>query len=206
MISARAGQPRTGDSGRFVVIVGPDGVGKTTLARNLLARYDGPTAYFHFRPPVRGPVRSMPRTHPRPAPSKGKKRGSVVLGWLRLGRNFVWFWLAYLATVLPTVRRGALVVGDRWAYGYVAQPYALKYYGPEWLARLAVRALPEPDVVLSLVADPVVIHARKQELEIGEIETEIELWGELSASHVVVLDASPAPETIAETAARIIGI
>ena len=48
------------------------------------------------------------------------------------------FWVSYLATVRPSVKHGALVVADRWAYVYIAQPFAARYYGPNALARAGV--------------------------------------------------------------------
>lgn len=205
MTEKRSGSTRK-RFGLFIVIVGPDGVGKTTLARELLFRYQGPTGYFHFRPPVRGPMRSMPPEWPKPPPSKGLKKGSIALGWLRLARNFVWFWVSYVVTVLPALRQGTLVVGDRWAYGYLAQPYALKYFGPNWLAALALGAMPQPDVVLNLTARPDLIHSRKQELTMEEIESELSTWAGLPARRMLTLDTSSPPDVVAAAAAERIGI
>ena len=78
--------------GAFVVIVGPDGVGKTTVARTLIERFNGPTGYFHFRPPLRGPLPSAPPNRSGPSPGKGEPGGSALLGWLRLARNVARFW------------------------------------------------------------------------------------------------------------------
>lgn len=74
--------------------------------------------------------------------------------------------LGYLVRIRPAVRQGALVMGDRWAYGYLVQPRALKFYGPVWMARLAVRLLPQPEVVVNLVAPAEVIRSRKAELSL----------------------------------------
>lgn len=187
---------RRAGRGAFVVIVGPDGVGKTTVARTLLERFDGPTGYFHFRPPLRGPLPSAPPDRSAPSPGKGEPGGSAFLGWLRLARNVARFWAGYTLTVGPAVRKGALVVADRWAYGYVAQPLALRFYGPETLARLALRLLPQPDLVANLTAPPAVIRKRKQELSEEAISVELGRWTHIPTGRRRDIDATGDPEAI----------
>jgi hypothetical protein len=174
-VGKRADRARTG-SGAFVVMVGPDGVGKTTVARELIAAYEGSARYFHFRPAVFSELSTEPPLHQAAPPDKGPSGGSRVLGWIRLLRSYAYFWLGHLARVRPAVRRGELVVGDRWAYGYLVQPRAMKYFGPRWLAEWAIRALPRPDLVANLRAPAAVVHTRKQELTLGEIDTELDHW------------------------------
>ena len=106
--------------GRFVVLVGPDGVGKTSVARALLAQHEGQAAYFHFLPPLRGPLLRSLGPAPAPPP-KALPGGWPVLGWLRLLRNVVRCWMGYLATVRPALQRRWLIIGDRWMFGYVCR-------------------------------------------------------------------------------------
>lgn len=167
--------------GAFVVLVGPDGVGKTTVARELIDAYTGPTAYFHFRPTVLTPLAKAPPDWSPSPPDKGHGEGWRLLGWVRLVRSYLFFWTGYLCRVRPALRRGALVVGDRWAFGYVTQPRSVKFYGPSWLARLALRTLPQPDLVANLRAPADLVHARKQELTLDEIGTELDAWSNLEA-------------------------
>ena len=162
-------------AGRFIVVVGPDGVGKTTVARTLLERAEGPTGYVYFRPPLSGSLPALPPTGPRPRGNKNPPRQAAVRGWLRLLKNLVWFWVGYLRTVRPLVRAGGVVVGDRWGYGYVIQPGPLRFYGPAGLARLGVRLLPQPDLVVNLTAPPDVVVARKDELTAEEVAAELQV-------------------------------
>lgn len=188
--------------GSFVVIVGPDGVGKTTVARALVAAAGPPTGYFHFRPLVFSPMPDAPPDFMEPAIDKGAKEGSRLLGWVRIGRNLIRFWAGYLLRVRFAIARGSLVIGDRWAYGYLVQPAALKFYGPAWLARLAVRLLPEPDLVANLTAPIEVIRHRKRELTRAEISAELTAWRGLPARHLQDFDTEAKPDQIADRILR----
>ena len=197
---ARPARPPT--AGGLVALTGPDGVGKTTVARALLDDHEGPTGYVHFRPPTRGALEPGPPAHSVPSPPKdfGPERWwNVAGGWARLGRSFVRFWAGYLGTVRPAVRRGALVVADRWVYGYVVQPRALKFYGPDWLARLVVAWMPRPDAVAVLLAPPAVVQARKDELTLPEIEAELARWRDFHLHDPFLVDATHMPAEIAAT-------
>jgi thymidylate kinase len=188
--------PASTASGRFVVLVGPDGVGKTTVARALLAHHHGPAAYFHFLPPVRGPLAGAPG-HMMSVPPKAAPGGWRVLGWMRLIRNGARCWIGYLNAVRPALQRRWLVVGDRWMYGYLVQPDALRFRGPDALARLAMRLLPRPHLVVNLAAPPHVIRARKQELSVSQIERELLAWSSMRLSNVRTFDATRMPDEIA---------
>jgi thymidylate kinase len=115
----------------------------------------------------------------------------------RIARNYLRFWLGYLFKVRPALARGTLVVADRWAYGYMVQPHALKFFGPAWLARVAVTSLPAPDLVANLTAPPDVIRGRKQELTETQIEAELAAWATLPAPHIESFDTQGSPEAVA---------
>lgn len=184
-------------AGRFVVVVGPDGVGKTTVARALLEQHDGPTGYVYFRPPLTGSLPAQPPTGPRPRGNKNPPAQLAVVGWLRLIKNVVWFWLGYRSTVRPLLDAGGLVVGDRWGYGYVIQSGPLRFYGPAWLARLGVRALPQPDLVVNLSAPPDVVVARKDELTAAEVAAELEVCRHLPVRRLETFDATSSAAEVA---------
>jgi len=183
---------------KFVVVVGPDGVGKSTFAERLLDELAPDGRYFHFRPPLRGPLAScVPDSVPLP---KRTQPSPIVVGWVRLAVSVARFWLGYLGSVKPELRRGRTVIADRWAYGYVVQPIPLGFSGPRWLARSAVALLPRPDVVFNLATSSETVRARKAELTLDEIERELRGWAQIPG-RVVTIDASRSPEAMVSEAA-----
>jgi thymidylate kinase len=192
-----AAAPVATGGGRFVILVGPDGVGKTTVARAIIDQHEGSAAYFHFLPPVWGPMSATPEPNPPPPPPKARAGGFRVLGWIRLLRNAIKCWMGYFNTIRPALKRNCLVVGDRWMYGYLVQPDALRFCGPERLARAVVRLLPRPDLIVNLSAPSQLIGMRKQELTASQIEQELLAWSSLRMPNMQTLDASRSPQAIA---------
>lgn len=184
--------------GHFIALVGPDGSGKTSLATEILNRFDH-SGYVHFRPGLDGRLPPGPEAETAPIINKHPDAGSFLASVARLLRSLVLFWFGYLRTVRPALRAGATVVADRWGYGYVGQPSALRYNGPDRLASLAVALLPRPDVVVSLSADPRIIAARKAELTVAEIEQELERWASLPVSGVMKVTTDKPPADLAAT-------
>lgn len=184
--------------GRLIILVGPDGVGKTTIARAVIEHYPGPAAYFHFLPPVCGPLARAPAPDSTLRPAKAGPGGSRLLGWIRLLRNATRCWAGYVSTVRPALNRRWLVVGDRWMYGYLVQPDALKFRGPGLLARTVVRLLPRPHLIINLSAPPHLIRVRKQELTVAQIERELRAWSALRLPNLQTVDATAPPRAIAE--------
>jgi thymidylate kinase len=105
--------------------------------------------------------------------------------------------MGYFNTIRPALKRNCLVVGDRWMYGYLVQPDALRFGGPERLARAVVRLLPRPDLIVNLSAPSQLIGMRKQELTASQIEQELLAWSSLRMPNMQTLDASRPPQTIA---------
>jgi thymidylate kinase len=105
--------------------------------------------------------------------------------------------VGYLTTVRPALNQRWLIIGDRWMYGYVVQPDALRFHGPEVLARAVLRLLPRPHLIVNLVAPPHVIRERKQELTLSQIEHELLAWSSLRVANVQTLDATRSPSDIA---------
>lgn len=179
-------------AGKFLVVVGPDGVGKSTFASAVL-RMAGPEGrYFHFRPPLHQLDQEVPA---HAAPPKRIPGGGKLAGWARIVIALIRFWAGYWLAIRPELRRGSVVVGDRWAYGYLVQPLPLGFFGPAWLAEAVIRLLPTPDIVVNLAAPAETIRSRKTELEYDEIISELAAW-QLIPAPLLTLDATWEPERL----------
>lgn len=192
--------------GTFVVLVGPDGVGKTSVARELIHQFEGCTGYFHFRPPFWSTLDDMPGPEVGPRTVKSRTPENPVIGLARLARSLLSFWAGYLRRIRPAVRRGCLVIGDRWAYGYVLQPRALGYSGPAWLARMALGMMPRPDTLVALQAPSDLVLSRKQELTAEEVLFESEAVRSLRRPQAIVFQSIDPPDVVARRIIQQLGI
>jgi len=96
---------------------------------------------------------------------------------LRLARSALIFNAYYLIRIRPLLKNGCVVVADRWAYNYLAQPRSVRYYGPARAARFVVHHLIwHPDHLFVLTASSAVIRSRKTELTAQEIRDEARRW------------------------------
>jgi thymidylate kinase len=200
---ASVAQPGAG-SGTFVAFIGPDGVGKTSVIREVAARAKRSfrdVAYFHFRPPIFQQLsRIVPdggACIPKPARHRWWNR---PLSPLRLLRNVIRFRAGYRARVAPVLAHGGLVLADRYIYGYYYAPGDLKYYGPDRLVGPLLRLVAHPDLVFCMYADPAVVRARKPELSAEAIAAQMATCLRVSATHprFVAIDANRPVPVIAD--------
>jgi len=213
---ARKGPPADRRAGLFAVLVGLDGSGKTTLARNLAAlvahgRHFAGMRYFHWLPGLR-PAFEFPLPEPGNQPRKEKLESGFVQSLLsaaRLAKNLFRARLAYWLTLRPLLRRGCLVLVDRYFYNYHLDPDSVKYAGPTWLLARAQKWFPRPDIVILLRAPMEVLRHRKQELPTAEIVRQAVTLDamEFDAGRVVRADAGlPADEVARKTMTEIINV
>ena len=192
--------------GKFCVLVGLDGAGKTTLARNLagLGGQEGALAgvrYFHWVPSWRQSF-ACPLPEPGNQPRKSGVHAGVVqavLSIARLVRNLIRAQLAWWWRLRPMRNRGYLVLVDRYFYNYYLDPVSVRYYGPRWMLDRLSRWFPKPEIVITLSAPPAVLRQRKQELSEVEILQQAAALRQLKfpTPHVIAADGSEPADVVA---------
>ena len=203
----QSSHPPNSSNGTFVVLLGLDGSGKTTLARNLTilaSEINSPprVRYQHWLPAV-GTTREFPLPEPSNQPRKRKLAAGFVqsgLSVLRLTKNLVRAHLAWWMRLRPLRNSGYLVLVDRYFYNYYLDPVSVKYYGPRWVLDVLTRLFPKPEIVITLSAPPEILLRRKQELSEAEMREQAEVLKQLqfTTPHVIAADASEPAAQVAE--------
>jgi thymidylate kinase len=162
-------------TGFFVTIMGPDGVGKSTLTQHLV-RTVAPAfdreKLFHWRPVLlwrRRPVCDSTSPHSLPV-----RRPFQSIS--RLCAHLLDYWFGYWLLIRPLLARSGLVVFDRYFDDLMIDPERYRYGGPQWFVRFLRRLIPKPDLVLVLDAPEAVVLSRKQELTPAELNRQRQLY------------------------------
>lgn len=190
--------------GQWMVLVGLDGSGKTTLARHLLEvapnfGWDR-LRYGHFLPP-RGLLPEFPWPTQEKVPRKkalAAKGSQRVLSLVRLARNLLRAQgLRFLAL---RRNRPDLLVLDRYLYNYWLDPVSVRFVGSSAVVEKALHWIPRPDLVVVLRARPELLASRKGELSREEMARQEQLLESLPLKNVPVLelDSGRPPQELAE--------
>ncbi len=155
-------------AGLFVAVLGPDGVGKSTLIDGItdtFSRVLRSNQNYHWRPGFLGwKKRPAEITNPHGQPPRG-----TLASMLHLTFFFVDYWLGYFFDIRVRIARFSFVMFDRYFHDVLVDPKRYRYGGPKWYANLLSRWVPEPDIVIRLDADEQLIFSRKPELLPDEI-------------------------------------
>ena len=192
---ARVARLRKSMTGRTVLLCGPDGTGKSTLAAGLVRSLAAtrPVKHVHHRAPVlpKRTVETVTRPHARPPYARW-------LSLLKLGYLFVDVALGWRFQIRPFIRSGGWLVMERGWWDLAVDPRRYRLDVPTSLIRQLGRLVPRPDLVLVLDAPVAAVLARKSELDGYELTRQMDLWRTVLPKRlkVVFLDATRSIDVI----------
>jgi len=184
-------------TGFSIAILGPDGVGKSTLIDGLrrtmlpaFRRID----QLHFRPKTFEPKGDdSPHTNPHGAKPRPAPVALAKLFYYYLDHLF-----GYLTIVRPLKCRSSLVIFDRCFDDIIVDPRRFRIGGFTLIARMLRRLLPKHDLVIVLDASPEVVFARKRELSLDELRRQRQVFASFvtQKSNYLQIDAGREPEAV----------
>ena len=197
----------TNPHGLFIVLIGPDGSGKSTTANNLIESeiktLFQKKHYFHGHFPYLPEMKkilSFFGLHKGSSVSSENPRAIHPFGTLRsilypvyygfnyfLGHFFIW----------QVKAKAGLIIFDRYFYDYFIQKQFINC--PKWLLNLIEKLIPKPDIIIYLKNNPEVIHVRKSELTIEEIKRQSLICEEITRRHPqnsVIIETTTPEEVI----------
>jgi thymidylate kinase len=215
-----------------VALIGPDGAGKTTMARRLVNTFPLPIRYLYMGVNIESSNVALPTSRliekikqlrnkkSGAARSSGhvsqerKRKKSGVLASLRAGLRLVnrlseeWY-RQFLSWKYQ--RKGHIVVYDRhFQFDFERNKNGTKDNGfhlTDWLHRWCLANLyPRPDLVIYLDAPAEVLYARKREATLEYLESRRQAFlqqGKQIPNFVVIDSTQPLERVYSEVAARI---
>jgi hypothetical protein len=197
----RIGSP----AGLSILLVGPDGAGKSAVAERLptaCAAMFRRASRSHWRPGILPrPGAIVGRTASDPTQPHRRRAFGRVPSALLVG----YYWFDFLAGALlrdaPMKVRSGLIVRERGWWDLAVDPRRYRLRIAPGAVRALGRLLPAPDLVILLRSDASVLHARKPELEPPELERQLVAWDSALpvAVPVVRIDVSrPLEEVLGE--------
>lgn len=191
--------------GLYLIIVGPDGAGKSTIAAALM-NSDGRSRTslpMHWRPEFLPRLGSLVGRAPGdPSTPHARPPRPALLSSLFLAYYWIDFFLGSWLKIRPLVRRGEVVVMERGWFDFAVDPRRYRLSVSPAVVRLVGWLLPRPDLVLVLDAPDETLLRRKKELPGPELRRQMHLWRDFrfpGRTRKVVIDAArPLREVVRE--------
>jgi len=171
-------------TGMLITILSPDGGGKSSVSKEVLDKLLGlfrATKYIHWRPGLLPQLRALfNRTEGEVSPyvtrphSVGNQNRIVsFLRWVYYSLDFI---VGYYLKLLPMKIQTTAIMMDRYYYDIIIDPMRYGFNLPNWLLKIILPIIPKPDLSIFLDNSPEVLHTRKHELPLDELERQVKSW------------------------------
>jgi thymidylate kinase len=189
-------------TGISLAVLGSDGSGKSTLLANLERLLKPCFRYqqtFHFRPAMFQKKKQGVISDPHGKPPRG-----LLMSWLKVFYYFADHWAGWFLKVLPGRSRSTLIIFDRNFDDLLVDQKRYRLKGSSALVRVLRRLLPKADRAFVLSASARLLHQRKPELPIAELEAQQSRLQQLAANGTpyVLVSAEQPPEQVANSVCR----
>ncbi|HWB87792.1 MAG TPA: hypothetical protein VG872_01115 [Acidimicrobiia bacterium] len=186
--------------GMYLMLVGPDGVGKTTLRQTLTRSLAEEHRVWSGR--LSGPFTGSRRRRAEPGRTRAGAGRWWIPSWVKVLYLYLDAWSRWMTWTRRWIEGGGWVVTERgwWDIAVYPERYRVRRVGR--LHRALGALPPHPDLILVLETDPGTVLARKDELSPDEIRRQAELWRSVLPRHQprLYLDASEPVDTLTELA------
>jgi thymidylate kinase len=181
-----------------IVLLGPDGAGKSSVINGLMSRLDRgerDVKMRHLKPRMVAQLRGQQITivyDPHGKPQRG--------AFLSLVKIVVWLGEEWYANLFQEERR-TLLICDRYYHDLLVDPKRYRFGAPVWTARLIGKLMPQPKLWILLNASPEVLQTRKQEVAAEETARQCKAYLDFIRTrrrHVVVDASQPLEKVIAD--------
>jgi thymidylate kinase len=190
--------------GVFIVCIGPDGSGKTSVADRVMKRLEttfkaDKTHYYHWKPITfqrsKGDIGPVDNPH-------GKSTRCPLASTIYLFYHVFEFFFGGILRLKPVLFRNGMVVVDRYFYDIMVDPKRYRLNAPIWLVYFVAKIIVKPDIVICLDAPAKIFYERKQEVSFEEVVRQREAYlafvKRLPNGHIV--DASrPLDDAVRQT-------
>ena len=183
-VAAKIAKP----TGAFVVLLGPDGAGKSSIAEAVHSSICTPrkkVVYLGVRKTPRL-LKVFARKSSKASTSEsGGERPSTKLTvrgrvFLRTLFYLIWFLYSYYRLIFPLLVSGYVVIGDRYFHDILILKDV--QLSDVWV-KFFLKVMPSPSATVLLISSPTDIFERKPELEIDEIDRQMSAYKTLGANY-----------------------
>lgn len=159
----------------MIVILGPDGCGKSTIAELLfyqLRKMGVAVRHQHWRPYILPSPRRLAGQQPTSDITRPHDKQDHSLGTSLLLSTYYCldYWVGYFFQIRPFEKRGGVFIIERYVYDMLFDPHRHRLALPAGWAALLCRCSPRPHLIVALAGDARELYRRKPEIPVSEIE------------------------------------